>query len=52
MIDDLPHLLLFLAGIHTPFYNEERCIISDSFDVSRRRLINGIVDYDQVVDKR
>lgn len=48
MTDDLPHLLLYLAGIHSRDYRDNRNIISPHFDVSRRRLIKDHTDYDQL----
>ena len=49
MSDDLPHLLLYLAGIKCDEYKEDRCLISDRFNVRRKRLVGGIVDYDSLV---
>lgn len=46
MTDNLPHLLLFLAGIKCPLYNEEFNLISPEFNTRRLRMIEGIVDYD------
>ena len=46
MTDDLPHLLLNLAGIMCNGYSPERNIIDDRFDESRKRYIKGEVDYD------
>lgn len=46
MTDDLPHLLLNLAGIMCNGYSPERNIIDDRFDDSRKRYIKGEVDYD------
>ena len=48
MTDDLPHLLLYLAGISCEYYSEKRNLVSPSFDENRKRIINGNVDYDQV----
>lgn len=50
MTDDLPHLLLYLAGIHCKYYSDKRCLISDCFDEKRKRLIVGQVDYDKIVN--
>ena len=47
MTDDLPHLLLYLAGIKCNYYQDRRNLISPSFDVNRKRLINGVCDYDK-----
>ena len=49
MIDDLPHLMLYLAGIHCKTYQETRCLISDKFNMKRKRLVAGIIDYDSIV---
>lgn len=49
MTDDISHMLLFLAGIETPYYNDKRNILSDDFDVNRTRLLEGKVDYDMLV---
>ena len=50
MTDDLPHLLLYLAGINCVYYEDRRNLISPSFDVTRKRLINGVCDYDKTVN--
>ena len=49
MTDDLPHLMLYLAGIYCKDYQETRCLISNNFNENRRRLISGEVDYDSIV---
>ena len=49
MIDDLPHLMLYLAGIHCKTYQETRCLISDKFNMKRKRLVACIIDYDSIV---
>lgn len=49
MTDDISHMLLFLAGIETSYYNDKRNILSDKFDVNRSRLLEGKVDYDRLV---
>ena len=46
MTDNLPHLLMFLAGIECPLYKEEFNLISPNFNYKRKRMIEGIVDYD------
>ena len=51
MTDDLPHLLLYLAGISCPEYSEERNVIADGFNAERKRLVGGKVDYDAVVGR-
>lgn len=49
MTDDLPHLLLYLAGISCDSYNERRNIISPNFNTKRKRMINGKCDYDETL---
>ena len=46
MTDDLPHLLLYLAGIHCQGYQPERNLIDPRFNVNRKRMICGEIDYD------
>ena len=48
MTDALSHLLLFLAGIHTPAYRDDMNILSSGYNAGRRRLIKGAVDYDSL----
>lgn len=51
MTDDLPHLLLYLAGIKCKEYQPKHNLIDNSFNSSRRRLIRGEVDYDELKGK-
>ncbi|MCM1108744.1 MAG: lipid A phosphoethanolamine transferase [Clostridium sp.] len=51
MTDDLPHTLLHLAGIRCPGYDERRALVSPQFDTSRRRLLKGYKDYDELMNK-
>lgn len=46
MTDALPHMLLYLAGIHTKDYRPEHNILSSEYNEKRPRLLKGIVDYD------
>jgi len=48
MTDDMPHLLLYLAGISIPEYQACRNLIDNDYDVHRKRLIRGEVDYDSI----
>ena len=50
MTDDLPHLMLYLAGIYCKDYQETRCLISNNFNENRKRLISGEVDYDSIIN--
>jgi heptose-I-phosphate ethanolaminephosphotransferase len=47
MTDDLPHLLLYLAGISCNSYVETRNLLSPNFNIKRKRMINGKCDYDK-----
>jgi heptose-I-phosphate ethanolaminephosphotransferase len=49
MTDDLPHMILFLAGISCQYYNDEKNVLSNNFNSHRVRLIDGKVDYDELV---
>ena len=48
MTDALPHLLFYLAGIHSKDYHEEYNVLSPSYNERRPRIIKATVDYDQV----
>jgi len=48
MTDALPHLLLYLAGISTPSYQEENNVLSSEYRENRPRLLKGTTDYDQL----
>jgi len=55
MLDDLPHLLLDIAGISTPWYKPSLSIINENYNSQRRRIIDGYsttspIDYDSVYD--
>ena len=45
MTDRLPHLLLYLAGISSPFYKEEYNPLSTLYDEYKPRLLKNSVDY-------
>ena len=49
MNDNLPHLLLYLAGISCPNYKEQNNLISPRYNSSRRRLLRGAIDYDSLM---
>ena len=48
MTDALPHLLLYLAGIHAPDYHDEYNLISPDYDEARPRILKGVADYDKL----
>ena len=43
--DDIAHLLLSLASINTPYYRNDRDILSDGYAVEKR-VVQGNADYD------
>ncbi len=51
MIDALPHLLLYLAGIETPTYKPKHNILSPEYDEMRPRILKGTADYDKLRDE-
>ena len=51
MTDDIPHLLLYLGGIKCHEYQEKKNLISPNYDIHRKRLLDGIVDYDSIISK-
>lgn len=46
MTDALPHLLLYLAGIHTPLYHPKDNLLSPNYNEMRKRMLKGVSDYD------
>lgn len=54
MLDDLPHLLLDIANIQTPWFRPSRSLINENYDTNTHRIIdNGYstttpIDYDSV----
>jgi len=48
MTDALPHLLLYLAGIHTPSYQPRYNILSPEYDEKRPRILKNVTDYDML----
>ena len=50
MTDDLPHLLLDLAGLSCRWFDPTRSVVNDRFDASRPRLLrDDKVDYDLIM---
>lgn len=47
--DDVPHLLMGLAGLKTPHYNPRHDPLSPDYDASRRRILRGHEDYDKIM---
>jgi heptose-I-phosphate ethanolaminephosphotransferase len=46
MTDALSHLLMGLAGIHTPYYNPRYDLLSTEYDEKRPRILKNKTDYD------
>lgn len=49
IIDDLPHLMLSLAGISCDDYQSRLNILSPDYDINRKRLLRNTDDYDTIV---
>ena len=49
MTDALPHLLLYLAGISSPYYNARYNVLSPDYDTARPRMLKGKTNYDKLV---
>ena len=51
MTDDLPHLMLDLAGIECEWYDPSRSLINDQYNMNRKRLLeDSKQDYDEIVE--
>ena len=48
MTDALPHMLLYLAGIHTKDYHTEYNILSPQYNEMRPRILKNTTDYDKL----
>lgn len=48
MIDRLPHLLLYLAGIHAPGYKERYNLLAPRYDAKAPRMLKATVDYNKL----
>ena len=48
MTDALPHMLLYLAGIHTKVYHAEYNILSPQYNEMRPRILKNTTDYDKL----
>lgn len=47
--DDLPHLLMGIAGISSPLYDARRDLLNPMFNDSRKRILKRSVDYDSLM---
>lgn len=48
MTDALPHMLLYLAGIHAKDYHAEYNILSPQYNEMRPRILKNTTDYDKL----
>ena len=48
MTDVLPHMLLYLGGIHTKDYHAEYNILSPQYNENRPRILKNTTDYDKL----
>ena len=48
MTDALPHLLLYLGGIDTPYYREKLNVLSPEYDKERPRILKNQTDYNKL----
>ena len=48
MTDALPHMLIYLAGIHTKDYHAEYNILSPQYNEMRPRILKNTTDYDKL----
>jgi len=48
MTDALPHMLLYLGGIHTKDYHAEYNILSPQYNENRPRILKNTTDYDKL----
>lgn len=48
MTDALPHLLMYLAGIHSKDYHAKYNILSSEYDEHRPRIMKNTTDYDKL----
>mgnify|MGYP004442875353 FL=1 len=52
MTDAFPHMILYLAGIHTSWYKNELNPLEENYDESRKRVLSdSSIDYDSVCSK-
>ena len=49
LTDNIAHMLLYLGGVHTRYYQKSNNPLDDAFNAGRARIIGGSVDYDKAV---
>ena len=52
MTDNMPHLLLYLAGIHCKEYRSDYNSLEDDYNADRPRVLKGQVDYNLLKGER
>ena len=52
MTDNMPHLLLYLAGIHCKEYRSDYNPLEDDYNADRPRVLKGQVDYNLLKGER
>ena len=52
MTDALPHMLLYLAGIHCKDYQPAYNVLCDEYDEMRPRILKNTTDYDRVMSEK
>ena len=52
MTDVVPHLLLYLAGINSQFYQPELNILEPKYRKERLRMLKNRTDYDLLKSKK
>lgn len=50
MTDALPHMMVWLAGIHSKDYHAQYNLLSPDYDEMRPRILKNSVDYDKLRD--
>jgi heptose-I-phosphate ethanolaminephosphotransferase len=48
---DMPQLLMGLAGISSPLYDERRDLLAPAYDTRRKRMLKNSVDYDSLMNR-
>lgn len=51
MTDNIDQVLIYLAGISSPNYRTKDNVLSEDFDKTRKRMLMGTIDYDQVMSQ-
>lgn len=52
MTDALPHLLMYLAGIHCKYYRPDLNILSPQYNAKRPRILKHQADYDVIMGNK